>query len=118
VNFDVVLLVVMVLMAGLSTGCAWAAANSADRARREADALRTSRGRIIALEHSVEVLDQRVKRAVGTAYEARSRARASARATTLEDEFFTGTPADGEPDDSELTALLSMQKAPPVKPGA
>lgn len=101
----------------LCTGCAlicviaaWVSAKESTRATHEADGLRHSRGRIVALEHSVEVLDQRVKRAVGTAYEARSRARAKTLdAARGSDDVFRTEPADDETPE-EFQAMLDAQR--------
>jgi hypothetical protein len=98
----------------LSTACALLAVfaavlahRSSEAAHADAQALRESRGRLIAMEHSLEVLDQRVKRVLGTVYEARSRARSKA---------FDGQGALPM-DDEELDALLALQSAKPVQPG-
>ena len=111
-------IVTLILSTGSALIAVWAAvfaAREAGRATNEADRLRESRGRLIAMEHSVSELDARVRRAVGVASEARSRARHGARSIEVGD-MLNGAPSDGEPD-GELEALLSLQKAT-TTPGA
>lgn len=97
-------------LAVIAAVSAIAAHRAATRAEHEAASLRVMRGRVIALEHGLEGMESRVKRVLGTVYEARSHARATRRAAE------TSMPFEPDEDDGELSAYLELQAAPPAKP--
>lgn len=102
-------------LAVIAAVSAIAAHRAATRAEHEAASLRVMRGRVIALEHGLEGMESRVKRVLGTVYEARSHARATRRAAETSTFEFDRTPPPDE-DDGELSAYLELQAAPPAKP--
>lgn len=88
----------------IAIGAAYFAATERARAAAEADRLRESRGRLIALEHSVVALDTRVKRATGALYSARSAAR---KRVLIDNDTGEMLPLDD--DDDEFSATLKAQ---------
>jgi hypothetical protein len=97
------------LLAVVSVLGALAAHRYADKAAEHAARLQQSRGRIVALEHSCEALDTKLRKLAGRVYatEPRRRKPDDAEPAFLED-----------PDelDPEFTATLRLQTAPPPKP--
>jgi hypothetical protein len=69
----VVLFTGYALLAIVAVLGALAAHRAADRAQHEANALRVARGRVIALEHAVEALDEKWRRLNGRVSKAQDR---------------------------------------------
>lgn len=100
-----VVLLLSTASALIAIGAAYFAATERARAAEEGDRLRESRGRLIALEHSVAALDTRVRKATGALYSARSEAR---RRRVLVDND-TGEMLDLDDADDDFAATLRAQ---------